>query len=129
MKRRHLLGAGLALAGAAALPVPPVQAAAPGRVRPGMPGWPSDADWAALNQATGGRLSPVAPPKLDAPDAKALLQNPFYIADQPGLTESSGFLDGWRSSPSAYVVAAESAADVVAAVRFADAHNLRLVVK
>ena len=63
------------------------------------------------------------------PDAKKLLANPFYIADQPGLTESSGWLDAWRSSPSAYVVAAESAADVVAAVRFARAHNLRLVVK
>jgi len=129
MKRRHLLGAGLALAAATALPLPPARAAAVGRIRPGMPGWPSDADWAALNQATGGRLSPVAPLKLDAPDAKQLLQNPFYIADQPGLTESSGFLDGWRSSPSAYVVAAESVADVVAAVRFAGAHNLRLVVK
>jgi FAD/FMN-containing dehydrogenase len=35
----------------------------------------------------------------------------------------------WRSSPSAYVVAAESAADVAAAVSFASAHNLRLVVK
>jgi FAD/FMN-containing dehydrogenase len=130
MKRRHLLGAGLALAGAAVLPVPPARAAALGRVRPDMPGWPRDADWAALKQATGGRLSPVVPPpRLDGPDAKQLLSNPFYIADQPGLTESSGWLDAWRSSPSAYVVAAESVADVVAAVRFASAHNLRLVVK
>ena len=101
MKRRHLLGAGLALAGVAALPVPPANAAAVGRVRPGTPGWPSKADWSVLNQATGGRLSPVAAPKLDAPDAKALLSNPYYIADQPGLTESSGWLDAWRSSPSA----------------------------
>jgi FAD/FMN-containing dehydrogenase len=94
-----------------------------------MPGWPSDGDWAALNQATNGHLAPVTLPKLDGPDAKELLTNPFYIGDQPGLTQSSGWLDAWRSSPSAYVVAAESAADVAAAVRFAGAHNLRLVVK
>jgi FAD/FMN-containing dehydrogenase len=62
-------------------------------------------------------------------DAKALLGNPFYLADQPGLSEWSGFLDAWRSSPSAYVIAAENVADVVAAVRFARAHNLRLVIK
>ncbi|HLZ84307.1 MAG TPA: FAD-binding oxidoreductase [Caulobacteraceae bacterium] len=130
MKRRDLLGAGLALAGAAAMPAIPAWAAAPGRVRPGMPGWPTDADWAALNRATDGRLSPVTPPpKLDGAEAKALLSNPFYLGDQPGLTESSGFLDGWRSSPSAYVVAAQSPADIAAAVRFAGAHNLRLVVK
>ena len=98
-------------------------------MRPGLPGWPSEADWASLNQAVGGRLSPVTLPALDQADAKALMSNPFYIGDQPGLTQSSGWLDAWRSSPSAYMVAAESAADVAAAVRFASAHNLRLVVK
>ena len=63
MKRRQLLGAGLALAGAALTDRPAV-AAAVQRTRPGMPGWPSDADWDALMQATGGRLSPVALPDL-----------------------------------------------------------------
>jgi hypothetical protein len=38
MKRRHLLGASLALAGAVTFGVPPARAAALGRVRPGMPG-------------------------------------------------------------------------------------------
>jgi FAD/FMN-containing dehydrogenase len=104
-------------------------AAASSRVRPGMSGWPADTDWAALNQATNGRLSKVRPLRLDEPEAKQLLANPFYIGDQPALTQSSGWLDAWRSSPSAYVVAAESAADVVAAVRFTSAHNLRLVIK
>ena len=130
MNRRHLLGASVSLTAIAALGArPAAAAAATSRVRPGRPGWPTDADWTQLSQATGGRLAPVSLPKLDGPDAKALLSNPFYIADQPGLTESSGWLDAWRSSPSAYVVAAESAADVAAAVRFAGAHNLRLVVK
>jgi FAD/FMN-containing dehydrogenase len=99
------------------------------RVRPGMQGWPSEADWAALNQAVGGGLSPVTLPALDGGDAKTLLSNPFYIGDQPGLNQSSGWLDAWRSSPSAYVVTTENAADVAVAVRFAGAHNLRLVVK
>jgi FAD/FMN-containing dehydrogenase len=58
-----------------------------------------------------------------------LVADPFYVRDQPALTESSGWLDAWRSLPSAYVVAAESTADIAATVRFAAAHNLRLVVK
>jgi len=120
MKRRDLLGAGLALTGAALAPAA-AKAAAVSRVRPGGPGWPSDADWAGLNRATGGRLSPVTVPDLTGPDAKKLLANPFYVADQPGLSQSSGWLDAWRSSPSAYVVAAQNTADVVAAVRGADA--------
>ncbi len=128
MKRRQLLGAGLALAGAALIDRPAV-AAAVQRARPGMPGWPSETDWRALKQATGGRLSAVSLPDLAGPKAKNLLSNPFYLADQPGLSEHSGWLDAWRSSPSAYAVAAENVADVVAAVRFARTHNLRLVIK
>jgi FAD/FMN-containing dehydrogenase len=82
-----------------------------------------------LKEAGGGRLAPVTQPKLDAPQAKRLLANPYWIGDQPGMTQSSGWLDAWRSSPSVYAVEAESAADVVAAVNFARTHNLRLVVK
>lgn len=129
MKRRQFLGASLALAAGCALRVPVPRPAVRSRVRPGMAGWPSDADWAALNEATHGRLSRLTLPPLDTADAKKLLSNPFYVGDQPGLTQSSGWLDGWRSSPSAYVVAAESAADISAAVRFARAHSVRLVIK
>lgn len=128
MKRRQLLGAGLALAGAA-LTDRPAMAALVQRARPGMPGWPSQADWDMLKQATGGRLSPVTLPVLAGPEAKQLMANPFYLADQPGLAEHSGWLDAWRSSPSAYVVSAANTADVVAAIRFARANNLRLVIK
>jgi FAD/FMN-containing dehydrogenase len=129
MRRRAFVGAGLSLAGAALLPAQTARADAFSRVRPGQPGWPVAADWAKLGAAVGGRLTPVTMPELTGPGAKALLGNPFYLADQPGLTEWSGWLDAWRSSPSAYVVAAENTADVVAAVRFARAHNLRLVIK
>jgi FAD/FMN-containing dehydrogenase len=57
------------------------------------------------------------------------MENPFYVSDQPGLTQSSGWLDAWRFAPSKYVVKAENAADVAAAVRFARFHNMRLVIR
>jgi hypothetical protein len=94
-----------------------------------MPGWPSDAEWAGLKAAVGGRLSPVNPPDFNDAAIDKLLGDPFYLGDQPGLTENSGWLDPWRSVPSAYVVAAESTADVAAAIDFARAHKVRLVIR
>jgi len=129
MKRRTFVGTGLSFAGAALLPAQTARGEGFNRVRPGQPGWPAAADWATLGEAVGGRLAPVSMPDLSGPEARALLANPFYLADQPALTESSGWQDAWRSSPSAYAVTAKSAADVAAAVRFARAHNLRLVIK
>ena len=127
MDRRHFIGTGAALAVSSALRVPPARADAVQRVRPGMPGWPLETEWAALNDATNGRLSlPVA---VNPADAQKLLSNPFFIADQVALTQSAGWLDAWRSSPSAYVVTAENASDVAAAIRCASTHNLRLVVR
>jgi FAD/FMN-containing dehydrogenase len=108
------------------------------RVRPGDPEWPSASAWADLDRAVGGRLvkleSPFAgctatPLASACSDALAHLHNAFYIGDQPALTQSSGWVGAWMSQPSAYAVAAESAADVVAAVDFARTHRLRLVVK
>jgi FAD/FMN-containing dehydrogenase len=57
------------------------------------------------------------------------LKNPYYIGDQPGLTQTSGWVDAWTSAPSVYAVAATKTEDVVAAVDFARENNLRLVVK
>jgi FAD/FMN-containing dehydrogenase len=57
------------------------------------------------------------------------LKNPYYIGDQPGLTQTSGWVDAWMSAPSAYAVTARTTADVVAAVNFVHENNLRLVVK
>jgi FAD/FMN-containing dehydrogenase len=141
MNRRELLKAALA--------IPFLPAVMPGglgaawasgthtlrsRVRPGEPGWPSPAEWDGLNQAVGGRLLKLQSPFAHCPSAacdEALkhIKNPFYIGDQPALTQTSGWGGAWRSLPSAYAVAAESTADVVAAVRFAREHRLRLVVK
>jgi FAD/FMN-containing dehydrogenase len=108
------------------------------RVRPGDLGWPSKSQWSDLGRAVGGRLSrpvSVLAPCEAAPkgeECRALLkqlQNPFFIQDQPSGTEVSGYFDAWTPAPSAYAVAAESAADVAAAVTFARAHDLRVVVK
>ncbi|HXE51439.1 MAG TPA: FAD-binding oxidoreductase [Tepidisphaeraceae bacterium] len=108
------------------------------RVRPSDPAWPSAAQWDALSRNVGGRLSKVQSPLTNCqgtPDSAACrqvlgdLRNPYFIADQPGATQSTGWVDAWMSSPSAYAVAAANTADVVAAVNFARENRLRLVVK
>ncbi len=108
------------------------------RLRPGDAGWPSAAEWDALNRAVGGNLIEVKPLfAACATDAKSQacgevlknMRNPFYIGDQPGGTQVSGWLDAWRPEASVYAVKARNAADVAAAVNFAREKNLRLVVK
>jgi len=131
-----LLG-GLSLSWAA-----PAAASAPGRpasrVRSGEPGWPSEASWNKLGQDVGGRLIKVQSPlsvcagAADGPACGELikeLKNPYYIGDHVGLTQTLGWADAWTFRPSAYAVAAETTADVVAAVNFARENNLRLIVK
>jgi len=108
------------------------------RVRPGDPGWPRAAQWEQLKRAVGGRLlkleSPFARCSISSPSsvcAEALkhIDNPFALGDEPALTQTSGWADAWTSQPSAYAVAAQNTADVVAAINFARTHRLRLVVK
>jgi FAD/FMN-containing dehydrogenase len=144
MRRRELLAA----LAAQPLVVPlldrlaAVAAISPGRgssrVRPGDPDWPSPAEWDGLRQRVGGRLiaaqSPLQPCR-EAPIGEACrtlfreLKNPYYIGDEVGLTQTTGWVDAWTLEQSAFAVAAESAADVAAAVDFAREHNLRLVVR
>ncbi|HTD86156.1 MAG TPA: FAD-dependent oxidoreductase, partial [Candidatus Binatia bacterium] len=108
------------------------------RVRAGDPGWPSESDWQRLNAQIEGRLIKVQSPLAacrEAPNSAACrelfarLKNPFYIGGEPGLTQTSGWVDAWTSAPSVYAVAAAKTEDVVAAVNFARENNLRLVVK
>jgi FAD/FMN-containing dehydrogenase len=142
MKRRTLLKAALALpllpgllrGGLAPAWASTVAAAVRrSRVRPNDPAWPSAASWEQLKRQVGGRLlKPVSPFAGDEPargEALKHLKNPYYLGDQPALTQTSGWADAWISQPSAYAVAAETTADVVAAVNFARKHDLRLVVK
>lgn len=108
------------------------------RVRPGDPKWPSAAKWEKLKADAGGNLVEVkAPFAACATDpkgsacAEALknIQNPFFIGDQPGGTQVSGWLDAWTPQPSAFAVEARDARHVAAAVNFARENDLRLVVK
>jgi FAD/FMN-containing dehydrogenase len=130
--------------GSAALPLLPrlclrlPASRAVSRVRPGQPGWPSAARWDALKRRVGGRLVKINSPLglcRDMADGAACdevfreLKNPYYIGDQVGLTQTTGWVDAWTFRPSAYAVMAETAADVIAAVDFARQNNLRLVVK
>ena len=108
------------------------------RRRPSDATWPSDAAWKRLKDAVGGNLIRVdfplstlkTDPNSDA--AKQLvenLKNPYYIGDEPGLTQTLGWVDAWATHPSIYAVAARNANDIAAAVNFARENNLRLAVK
>jgi FAD/FMN-containing dehydrogenase len=108
------------------------------RVRPGNPGWPSEASWNKLSQEVEGRLVKVQSPLtacLEEPSSPKYaqifkeLKNPYYLSDEVGLTQTLGWIGAWTSRPSAYAVAAQTTGDVVAAVNFARENNLRLVVK
>ena len=137
MDRRQFLKSAAALpllAASSAATAQPVAA----RVRPTDAAWPSPESWERLRQQTGGRLIAVRSPLAtcrDAPVDRACreilreLKNPYYIGDDPALTQTMGWIDAWSSAPSVYCVAAETAADVAAAVDFARDNNLRLVVK
>lgn len=57
------------------------------------------------------------------------MQNPFYLEDDAGATQTQGWLQAWNTSVSPYAVAAQSAEDVATAVTFARENNLRLVIK
>ena len=108
------------------------------RVRPSDADWPSRSRWQALSQNVGRRLIGVSSPLsecVQSPgDAKCAelfraLKNPYYIGDEPGLTQTLGWVDAWTSAPSVYAVVPRNATDVVQAVNFARQHRLRLVVK
>ncbi len=107
------------------------------RVRPGIPGWPSEEQWEGLGRGLQGELIKVQSPLTQCVGAQAdactalfkEFKNPYFLGDEVGLTQSLGWVGAWTSRPSVYAVAAQSTADVVAAVNFAWTHNLRLVVK
>lgn len=108
------------------------------RRRPSDAAWPSKAAWNELNDAVGGNLVSVEFPLSTcrtAPGGAACtslfknLKNPYYVGDQPGLTQTLGWVDAWTTQPSVYTVAARNAGDIAAAVDFARKHDLRLAVK
>jgi FAD/FMN-containing dehydrogenase len=118
--------------------VPAAAAAPAGRLRPDDAGWPTPAQWNAFGRAVGGGLVKVDSPLAacqQAPSGAACaevfkeLKNPYYLGDEVALTQTLGWVGAWTSRPSVWAVAAKRTADIVAAVKFARAHNLRLVIK
>jgi FAD/FMN-containing dehydrogenase len=115
----------------------PAQTPAFKRVRPGEPGWPSEAKWQELGAKVGCQLTAVRSPLdackgADAATCDAVFKqfkNPYFIRDNVALTQTTGWAEAWTSSPSAYAVDARNAADVAAAVNFARENKLRLVVR
>jgi FAD/FMN-containing dehydrogenase len=108
------------------------------RVRPGDPAWPTEARWRQLGQEVGGALVKVRSPLADCQEAPSgpactqlfkAVENPYFLGDEVGLTQTLGWVGAWTSMPSAYAVAARTTGDVVAAVNFARRNNVRLVVK
>src|SRR5437660_765858 len=132
MNRRHFLKSAAAIPllqiGCSQLPITSTKRVAPARrVRPGDPAWPSAESWNSLNQHVEGRLVKVQSPLAACQKAPAsaacneifkALKNPYYIGDQPGLTQTSGWVDAWTFAPSVFAVVAAKNEDVVSAVNF-----------
>jgi hypothetical protein len=108
------------------------------RVRPGDRDWPDEQQWAMLNDAVGGNLlKPTSPysacesanTAAACEDSLPPLRNPYYLGDERGGTQVSGWLDAWKPEISTYAIAARSARHVAVAIDFARTQNLRIVVK
>jgi FAD/FMN-containing dehydrogenase len=117
--------------------------------------WPTPAQWAALNATVGGRLSTVTPygqacynGGLDTPACQSVFENftnPVWRADQPSAMQSCVWEADLTTGANCYspesgapcslgsiptmAVTAQSTADVAAALAFASANNIRVVVK
>ena len=97
-----------------------------------------DVDWAVLAKALGNRLlridDPFAVCRIDPEGAQcqAILsdhRNPFAVEEHPAGFHTTGWHGAYDDRMAQYVVAAESTADVAAAVDFARENGLRLAVK
>jgi FAD/FMN-containing dehydrogenase len=95
-------------------------------------------DCSALEERVGSRLLDVGAPlaaclagrdEQACAAALASLRNPYAIEDDPGAFHTTGWHGAYVSAHSPRVVAAESAADIAAAVDFAREHGAGLVVK
>jgi FAD/FMN-containing dehydrogenase len=94
-------------------------------------------DWASLKRKLGARLIDIQSPLKDCAQRGGVgaatlfrkLKNPFFLSDEPSLTQSLGWVDAWTSQPSVKAVAAETGADVAAAVDFARREGIAPVIK
>lgn len=128
MNRRRAIGM---VAGASVLPLCPraLAGAADAAARA--------VDWAPLERQLRDRLLELRSPLQACAEAGgagadalfAQCKNPYFLGDDPALTQTLGWTGAWTSRASDRAVAAETAADVAAAVSFARRHRVRLVVK
>jgi FAD/FMN-containing dehydrogenase len=89
-------------------------------------------EWDRLRRQLDGSLVEVRFPFHERDrddDLFARLEDPYFIADHVGLTQTCGWVDAWTCTPSAMAVVPKTTMDVAAAVRFARRHHVRLVVK
>jgi FAD/FMN-containing dehydrogenase len=94
-------------------------------------------NWAALRSKVGDKLIDIRSPLVEcarnhgagADALFAKLKNPYYLSDEPSLTQTLGWIDAWTSRPSLKGVAATSAADIAAAIDFARSSGIPPVVK
>jgi FAD/FMN-containing dehydrogenase len=95
-------------------------------------------DCSELAAKLGSRLLDVGAPLAaclaggdgrECAEALASLRNPWAIEDDPGAFHTTGWYGAHVSRHSPWVVAAESAADIAAAVDFAREHGAGLVIK
>ncbi len=98
----------------------------------------TDVDVAELHKLSGDRLlrleaplrACVTDPGSPAAEAAlANLRNPYAIQDDPGAFQTTGWFGAFENRHSPVAVAAESAADIAAAVDFARERGVGLVIK
>ena len=111
LNRRRLLGTALSTAALGPISVDVRASTVRGsssrrRPRPGDAAWPDASAWARLAHSVDQRLvaihSPLTAACADpAPGACerlfAALKNPFFVGDQPGLTQTLGWVGAWTS--------------------------------
>lgn len=96
-----------------------------------------EVDWSGLAKKLGKKLIETPSPLFNlvhrggagANQLLPRLKNPYLLSDTPGLTQTFGWVDAWTSRPSLRAIAAESAADVAAGIKFAARSRVPLVVK
>ncbi len=123
-RRRDLL---FTIAGTALSQV--VQGLRPSSARAANRAWNSASFQALRRQLRGELLKPTLPWHQATASVLTKLRNPFWIQEQPGGLQSTGWLRGWTASASRWAIAATCAEDLAAGVNFARENNLRLVVK
>ncbi len=96
-------------------------------ITPKDPKWPSKQEWQQLSSEVDGNLIEITPATKTA--TKEDLSNPYYITNQAGATQTSGWHGAWDTAPSAYGITAQETKHLVAAVNFAKKHDIRLVIK